>query len=121
MLAELLDSADLVVDAVFGYSFKPPLKTPFEFVLQAISKHNCKTLSVDMPSGWTADDGPSKEVPLIEPMANISLMNPKTGMRHYTGRHFLGGRFVPQGILDKFELGDDGYRGDELFYELDRV
>ena len=74
-----------------------------------------------MPSGWTADDGPTTGVPLVDPMATISLMNPKIGMQHYKGRHFLGGRFTPQGILDKFDLGDDGYKGDELFYELGRI
>ena len=41
-------------------------------------------------------DGNSEVVDTFEPEALISLTVPKQGVKEYKGRHWLGGRFVPE-------------------------
>lgn len=52
-------------------------------------------VSVDIPSGWNVESGNDLGVGLL-PQVLISLTAPKEGVKDFTGRHFLGGRFVPR-------------------------
>jgi len=46
---DVADSYDIVIDAVFGFSFKRPLRDPFPTVLTALaSVHPSKLVSVDV-------------------------------------------------------------------------
>ena len=54
-LAELLGEADLLVDAVVGTGFKPPLRGVASIVRDALKKIPVPVVSVDLPSGWDAD------------------------------------------------------------------
>ncbi len=47
--------ADLIVDAVVGTGFKPPLKGLALSVLEWMKASKAPVLSVDLPSGWAAD------------------------------------------------------------------
>lgn len=38
-----------------GFSYKPPVRSPFGVVLDEFRKTNKPILSVDIPSGWTVD------------------------------------------------------------------
>ncbi len=49
-------SADLIVDAVLGTGFKPPMKGMALAALEWISKSAAPVLAVDLPSGWPADE-----------------------------------------------------------------
>jgi NAD(P)H-hydrate epimerase len=48
--------ADLIVDAVVGTGFKPPLKGLALAVLKWLDDCVAPVLSVDLPSGWPADE-----------------------------------------------------------------
>jgi NAD(P)H-hydrate epimerase len=54
-LTELPSTLDgeysLVVDAVFGFSFKPPMRQPFVDILNSVSESAVPIFSVDVPSG----------------------------------------------------------------------
>ena len=54
-LAELLGGADLILDAVVGTGFKPPLRGAAVVVQQALSRLKVPVVAVDLPSGWDAD------------------------------------------------------------------
>ena len=54
-LAELMGEADLLVDAVVGTGFKPPLRGLACVVRDALEKVRVPVLAVDLPSGWDAD------------------------------------------------------------------
>jgi len=54
-LAELLGEADLILDAVVGTGFKPPLRGAAVVVQQALSRLKVPVVAVDLPSGWDAD------------------------------------------------------------------
>jgi len=117
-----LASSDVVLDAIFGFSFKPPVRAPFREVLPLLTQSKLPIVSVDIPSGWDVDAGKplgdEKGVHVLDPDVLISLTAPKEGVREYRGRHFLGGRFVPKRLEKKFELNLPVYPGTDLIVEL---
>jgi NAD(P)H-hydrate epimerase len=92
-LQEALSNADVVLDAIFGFSFKGPARAPFDSALPLITQSRRPVVSVDVPSGWEVDGGRAGGVAL-EPDVLISLTAPKEGVKEFKGKHFLGGRFV---------------------------
>jgi len=101
----------LVVDAIFGFSFKGNARPPFGDVLSALKEVKIPICSIDVPSGWHVEDGnPSG----IQPDFLISLTAPKLCAKHFQGRfHFLGGRFVPDSLAKKYNLSLPEYPGTE--------
>lgn len=97
-LRDALARSDVVLDAIFGFSFKPPVRAPFNSALPLISASGLPIVSVDIPSGWDVEKGNAEGVGLITDVL-ISLTAPKEGVRQFTGRHFLGGRFVTTYVL----------------------
>ena len=74
--------------------------------------------SVDVPSGWHVEKGDVNGVGLM-PSLLISLTAPKVCARHFEGRfHYLGGRFVPQAVQDKYQLNLPPYPGLDSVVEL---
>jgi NAD(P)H-hydrate epimerase len=49
-------AADLIVDAVVGTGFKPPLKSLALNALEWVQRSSAPILAVDLPSGWAADE-----------------------------------------------------------------
>nr|XP_046909207.1 NAD(P)H-hydrate epimerase-like isoform X1 [Dermatophagoides farinae] len=115
-----LDSYKLIVDALFGFSFKPPLRAESRPILENLSRidhQNKRLISIDIPSGWHVEHGPSSSsssendtngqslTPIIKPDCLISLTAPKKCAQHFRGSlHWLGGRFVPQSLAQKYQL-----------------
>jgi len=120
----------VILDAIFGFSFKPPVRAPFDEVLPLLTQSKLPIVSVDIPSGWDVEGGrpsdplpgPSgsggKQIDALDPDVLISLTAPKEGVREYKGRHFLGGRFVPKSLDEKFGLNLPEYPGTHLIVEL---
>ena len=94
-LSEALHSSDVILDAIFGFSFKGPVRPPFDEALHLIAASMLPIVSVDIPSGWDIEQGNISGVGL-EPDVLVSLTAPKVGVKGFKGRHFLGGRFVPK-------------------------
>jgi hydroxyethylthiazole kinase-like uncharacterized protein yjeF len=92
-LSTALASSDVVLDAIFGFSFQPPVRTPFNAALPLLARAGIPIVSVDIPSGWDVERGDAAGLGL-HPDVLVSLTAPKEGVRAFTGRHFLGGRFV---------------------------
>jgi len=89
-----------VVDAIFGFSFKPPVKEPYLKLLQDLKNIKTPIFSIDIPSGWDVEKGNINHA--INPQYLISLTLPKTGVKNYKGKHYLGGRFVPVWLKSRF-------------------
>lgn len=117
---EALKSADLVVDAIFGFSFGGPLREPFPSIILQMESTSVPILSVDAPSSWDIQAGPPKEGPGAKfmPQTLISLTAPKPCVKYFTGRHFLGGRFLTKSILEKYGLDCPQYPGVDQIVEL---
>jgi NAD(P)H-hydrate epimerase len=49
-------SADLIVDALFGTGFRPPLPPLALAALERVQRSTSRVLAIDLPSGWLADE-----------------------------------------------------------------
>eukprot|EP00092_Neocalanus_flemingeri_P017580 GFUD01019021.1.p1 GENE.GFUD01019021.1~~GFUD01019021.1.p1 ORF type:complete len:256 (-),score=88.38 GFUD01019021.1:198-965(-) len=111
----------LLVDCVFGFSFKPPVRPQFSPILDTLAKTTLPLVCVDIPSGWDVELGPPTDgvTPALSPDLLISLTAPKKCAQHYTGRfHYLGGRFVPRKLAEKYQLDLPEYPGTESCVQL---
>ncbi|KAL6493567.1 Pyridoxine/pyridoxamine 5'-phosphate oxidase 1, chloroplastic [Orobanche gracilis] len=116
-------SFDIVVDAIFGFSFHGSPRPPFDDLIQRLvalgnpNEKNDKSpviVSVDIPSGWHVEEGDLSGEG-IKPHMLVSLTAPKLCAKKYSGpHHFLGGRFVPPSIAEKFHLCLPEYRGTSM-------
>ncbi|EEB07372.2 YjeF family protein [Schizosaccharomyces japonicus yFS275] len=116
----LLTSSSLVVDALFGFSFKGPLRAPFDSILEAIIGSKLPVLSVDAPSSWDIDKGPDHEGPCkgFMPSVLISLTAPKPCSLFFRNKHYLGGRFVSKALLNKYHLVLPPYPGMDQIVDI---
>ena len=66
-MPEYLDtmSYDLVLDAIFGFSFKGDIRSPFDTIVEALGKSEIPICSIDVPSGWNVDEGNIKTYYII--------------------------------------------------------
>ncbi|KAL1957743.1 hypothetical protein VTO42DRAFT_5586 [Malbranchea cinnamomea] len=119
--ARSLEFADLVVDAIFGFSFSGPLREPFPAVISLMEKTSVPILSVDAPSSWDIESGPPKDGPGANfmPQTLVSLTAPKPCVKWFKGRHFLGGRFLTKDIVEKYNIDIPEYPGIEQIVEVD--
>ncbi|XP_053561172.1 NAD(P)H-hydrate epimerase [Bombina bombina] len=115
--AELIDGAyNLVVDAIFGFSFKGAVREPFGNILNTLKHITIPIASVDIPSGWDVEKGNPDG---IQPDMLISLTAPKKSALHFNGRyHYLGGRFVPMALQKKYQLNLPQYPETECVQKL---
>lgn len=117
-----LKSTDLVVDAIFGFSFGGPLRDPFGSIVKQMEETAVPVLSVDAPSSWDIQEGPPKNEgepgSKFMPQALISLTAPKPCVKWYRGRHFVGGRFLTKSIAEKYDLDMPKYAGVDQIVEV---
>jgi len=115
-----LSNSDLVVDAIFGFSFSGQVREPFPDVIKALEETNVPVLAVDAPSSWNIESGPPKEGPGAKfmPGSLISLTAPKPLVQFYKGRHFLGGRFLSKAMAEKYDLDLPEYPGIDQIVEI---
>lgn len=112
----------VILDAIFGFSFKGwrggGKDTPFDSIVATLKTVDVPLASVDVPSGWHVEQG-NIDGTGLEPQMLISLTAPKLCARKFEGDfHYLGGRFVPPFIVDKYELVLPSYPGTEQCVKL---
>ncbi|CAM9454184.1 unnamed protein product [Hapterophycus canaliculatus] len=71
---------DVVVDAMFGFGFKGDPRPPFDTILKDLSSCALPIVSVDVPSGWSVDEGDATGDGL-KPEMLVSLTAPKFSAR----------------------------------------
>jgi len=120
-LRSALRSSDLILDAIFGFSFQGPIRAPFDAALPLIAQSGLPVVSVDIPSGWDVEKGNAEGVSALNPDMLVSLTAPKEGVKGFKGRHFLGGRFITKSLEEKHELNLPPYPGSDQIVELPYV
>ncbi|CAL4933114.1 unnamed protein product [Urochloa decumbens] len=120
---------DIVVDAMFGFSFHGTPRPPFDELIQRLvslsaignSDKRPAIVSVDIPSGWHVEGG-DVDGGGIKPDMLVSLTAPKLCAKKFTGaHHFLGGRFVPPPILNKYGLQLPPYPGTSMCVRIGKA
>uniref|UniRef100_A0A674F0M1 NAD(P)H-hydrate epimerase n=1 Tax=Salmo trutta TaxID=8032 RepID=A0A674F0M1_SALTR len=99
-VAMVIDEAyNLVMDAIFGFSFKGAVRDHFGSILDVLKKTTVPIVSIDIPSGVMF--GCTDPVQMV----SISLTAPKKSATYFRGRyHYLRGRFVPLAMDKKYQL-----------------
>lgn len=114
---------DYIVDCIFGFSFKPPLRGIYVDIidwLKAVQeKGSTKLISIDIPSGWDVEHGPLDPSTSIQPHTIVSLTAPKrcVSASGFAGIHYVTGRFIPPSIGNEIN-GIPDYHGSSLFIRL---
>ena len=116
---EINSNYSLVVDALFGFSFKPPVRSEYEEIMRNLIQTTTPLCSIDIPSGWDVETGPVDEEKSLKPEMLISLTAPKLCAEKFHGKfHYLGGRFVPNSLANKYNLNLPPYPSTQCFVRL---
>lgn len=94
-------ASDFIIDALFGFSFKPPVRGIFVSVIERLAETKKSVLAVDIPSSWDVDTGNCEGFD-YNPTYLISLTAPKRSADLFKGRHFIGGRFISPDFAKKY-------------------
>ncbi|KAL8261503.1 hypothetical protein R6Q59_025552 [Mikania micrantha] len=126
----LSEEFNILVDAMFGFSFAGTPRPPFDDLIQRlvnlqnydeINQKPPVIASIDIPSGWHVEDGDIIGDG-IKPDMLVSLTAPKLCAKKFCGaHHFLGGRFVPPSIVDKFKLHLPPYPGTSMCVRIGKA
>ncbi|OMP01339.1 Pyridoxamine 5'-phosphate oxidase [Corchorus olitorius] len=120
---DLSKDFDILVDAMFGFSFHGSPRPPFDDLIKKlvqlhdygqIQQRPPVIVSIDIPSGWHVEEGDIGGEG-IKPDMLVSLTAPKLCAKKFSGpHHFLGGRFVPPSIAEKYKLQLPTYPGTSM-------
>ncbi|KYQ47813.1 hypothetical protein ALC60_13158 [Trachymyrmex zeteki] len=114
----ILHKYAIVVDALLGFNFRPPVREPFVRIIDMLKNTSVPICSVDIPSGWDVERGPPEDGG-IRPQMLISLTAPKMCASKFDGKfHYLGGRFVPKKLESQYNLNLPKYAGTDLVVRL---
>ncbi|EEF48587.1 pyridoxine/pyridoxamine 5'-phosphate oxidase 1, chloroplastic isoform X2 [Ricinus communis] len=119
--SDLSKDFDILLDAMFGFSFHGAPRPPFDDLIhKMVHLNKCNQtrksviVSVDIPSGWHVEEG-DVDGEGMKPDMLVSLTAPKLCARKFSGpHHFLGGRFVPPSIVEKYKLHLPPYPGTSM-------
>jgi ADP-dependent NAD(P)H-hydrate dehydratase / NAD(P)H-hydrate epimerase len=87
--AAALQRADVIVDAILGTGFKPPLRAATLTAIQAINASGRPALALDLPSGLDADTGRVAEA-AVRAEATISFVALKQGLLLNEAPEYVG-------------------------------
>ena len=116
-----LQEYSIIVDALFGFGYKPPAREEFIPLLERLSvldNRVNKLVCVDIPSGWNVETGPISGTPALNPDCLISLTAPKMCAKNFTGKHWIGGRFVPDCLSRKYGLDLPKYPNEDQCVQI---
>ena len=82
----LLRVADLVVDAVTGTGFRPPLRGLALAVVAMLRTASAPVLAVDLPTGWDADAATSTQAFPADALVTFTAPKPAHVLGHLTRR-----------------------------------
>jgi hydroxyethylthiazole kinase-like uncharacterized protein yjeF len=102
-LPELLGGADLVLDALLGYSGRGDPREPLASLIHMVNATTLPCLALDLPSGLDGDTGAPGN-PTMRADGTLTLAWPKVGLlaapaQPYIGRLYLADIGVPAEIL----------------------
>ncbi|MGC9198126.1 MAG: NAD(P)H-hydrate dehydratase [Acidobacteriaceae bacterium] len=92
-LQEALEGATLVIDAVVGTGFKPPIRGLAEVAQRMLQASGVEVVAVDLPSGWDADSIEMQAPGAFRADAVVTFAAPKVA--HVFGHLTEGKRFGP--------------------------
>ena len=99
---EIVDKAELIIDALLGYSLSGPPTGKTEELIDLANASPTPILSLDLPSGLEATEGRQPGA-CIKPESILTLALPKSGLREVDAEIVLGDIGIPPELYQ--ELG----------------
>ncbi|HEX5038173.1 MAG TPA: NAD(P)H-hydrate dehydratase, partial [bacterium] len=99
-----LRDADIVVDALFGTGLSRPVEGEVKAAIEAINRSGAWVLSIDIPSGLSADTGEALGA-AVKADVTVTMGRPKTGLLQsqaapYVGRLEVADIGIPSDIYE---------------------
>ncbi len=101
----VIEGAQIVVDAVVGTGFKPPLRPLAAAVRDRVAQVTGVVVAIDIPSGWDADSTAQDAVGAFRADAVVTFTAPKTAHIFAQMTEVVGGPIVvaeigsPEGVV----------------------
>lgn len=107
-ITDLVAGADLVIDALIGYSLRGAPAGPVAALIRAANASGRPLLALDLPSGLDGDSGEASD-PTIRATETLTLALPKRGLlapgaRPWVGRLHLADISVPEKVYRRLGL-----------------
>jgi NAD(P)H-hydrate epimerase len=104
-LAEQLEGADWIVDALLGTGAKGDPRPPLDQVIPVLNQVPAKRLAIDLPSGLDCDSG-EPSVTTFQADHTCTFVAPKVGFQSTSAQPYVGAIHVvsigvPKGVLEK--------------------
>ena len=106
--SDLFAPADLVIDALIGYSLRGAPAGPLAVLIRAANASRRRLLALDLPSGLDGDSGEPSD-PTIRATETLTLALPKRGLfaavaRPWVGKLHLADISVPERVYGRLGL-----------------
>jgi NAD(P)H-hydrate epimerase len=116
--AQAISEADLVVDALIGYSLKDAPRGFTKEIIDLINQADNPVLSLDIPSGIDATSGEAPGV-FVTAKRTLTLALPKPGLANpASGRLFLADIGIPPQVYHPLGIEFEPFFGDNYWIEL---
>jgi NAD(P)H-hydrate epimerase len=107
-ISDPLTDADLVIDALIGYSLRGAPAGPVAALIRAANASGRPILALDLPSGLDGDSGEASD-PTIRATQTLTLALPKRGLlaaaaRPWVGQLHLADISVPEKVYERLGL-----------------
>ncbi len=103
----LIESADLLIDALFGTGFKGKPEGIYRDIIELANESNARIISVDIPSGIEGDSGQVNGACIVSD-ATVTMGALKRGLVLYPGKALCGDVYIadigfPQNVPFQFD------------------
>jgi NAD(P)H-hydrate epimerase len=117
---EAIHRAQVVVDALIGYSLRGAPRGRTAELIQACNGHAARILSLDVPSGLEATTGETAGL-AVEPERTLTLALPKTGLAaNVGGEIYLADIGIPPQVYHRLGLSFEPFFQDRYWIRLQR-
>ncbi|MBC8449191.1 MAG: NAD(P)H-hydrate epimerase [Chloroflexi bacterium] len=117
--ADAIRRAQIVVDALIGYSLSGPPRGRVAELIDLCNRHAAQVLSLDVPSGLDATTGEAPGL-VVRPERTLTLALPKTGLRDVPGDLTLADIGIPPQLYQRLGLSVEPPFGERYWVRLER-
>ncbi len=113
-LSALMRDADVILDALIGYSLRDAPREPVATWIRGANAAACPRIALDLPSGLDGDAGMPRD-PTLRADATLTLAWPKRGLLTPTARPYVGDLYLADISVPEAVYRAVGVRPGEIF------
>jgi NAD(P)H-hydrate epimerase len=116
---EAIRRADIVVDALIGYSLRGAPRGRAAELIEMCNRHAAQVLALDVPSGLNATTGETPG-PVVRPDRTLTLALPKTGLASISGELYVADIGIPPEVYQPLGLSFEPFFRDRYWISVHR-